>query len=130
MEEARIQQVVNYKAELEKHQTIYELKFWNLLLRARAIKEQSKILKGTQLSTIQRQKIFTNGRTAYIADFYCSSYRLAFEIDGSQHDKNKEYDQKRTEFIQKEFGVRVVRFKNSEIGKPDMLDKVLAELHR
>lgn len=129
-EEERIQQVVNYKSELEKHQTIHELKFWNLLLHARAIKERKRILTGKQLSSIQRQKIFTNGRTAYIADFFCSAYKVAFEIDGKQHEKNREYDQKRTDFIKEEFGVRVTRFTNAEVMQPGMVEKIISELHK
>ena len=55
----------------------------------------------------------------YIVDFYCAVAKLVIELDGSQHfsDEHFEYDVKRTEFLGKEYGIRVVRFTNIEITK-------------
>ena len=38
----------------------------------------------------------------YILDFYCTSARLAVELDGSQHceDTGKAYDERRTAYLQ------------------------------
>jgi very-short-patch-repair endonuclease len=35
----------------------------------------------------------------YVLDFYCSLKKLAIEIDGSQHIKDKEYDIERSDYI-------------------------------
>lgn len=52
----------------------------------------------------------------YILDFYCSTKKLAIEIDGSQHflEKAEDYDKKRSEYLGS-VGIRVLRFKNAEI---------------
>ena len=52
----------------------------------------------------------------YIADFYSRQQSLAIEIDGKNHDSQKDYDDLRTQVIQT-LGVRVVRFKNEEIER-------------
>ena len=61
-----------------------------------------------------RQK--TMGR--YIVDFYCAKAKIVIEIDGSQHysDKGYEYDVERTEYLEREFGVKVIRFTNTDIA--------------
>lgn len=53
---------------------------------------------------------------SYILDFYCPQKKLAIEIDGSQHyeQKQKEYDNKRTEFLHKN-KIKVLRFTNLDI---------------
>ena len=52
----------------------------------------------------------------YIVDFICRSKKVIIEIDGSQHnfDKNIKYDNKRTEYLQS-MGYNVVRFWNNDI---------------
>ena len=50
----------------------------------------------------------------YIADFVCPSARLVIEVDGSQHEENKEYDEARTARIEED-GYRVLRFWNNEV---------------
>lgn len=52
----------------------------------------------------------------YIADFYCAQKKLVIELDGSQHLNQVEYDQIRKEFM-KTFGIRTLRFWNSDIRK-------------
>ncbi|MCL2100069.1 MAG: endonuclease domain-containing protein, partial [Oscillospiraceae bacterium] len=54
----------------------------------------------------------------YILDFYCPKAKLAVELDGLQHYKSDavEYDKIRTEFLNK-WGIRVIRFANSEVEK-------------
>ena len=51
----------------------------------------------------------------YIIDFYCPEKRLAVEIDGIQHDDNKEYDVERTEYLKTQ-GITVLRFWNNEVN--------------
>lgn len=52
----------------------------------------------------------------YIVDFYCSKAKIAIELDGSQHYKEKEIikDKIRTNFISK-YGIKVIRIPNNEI---------------
>ena len=59
-----------------------------------------------------RQRIIGN----YIVDFYCESFRIIIEIDGSQHydDKSIVYDNQRSNFLEG-IGNKVIRFTNTEI---------------
>lgn len=54
----------------------------------------------------------------YIVDFYSAELKLVIEIDGSQHFEleNEEKDRRRTEFLERNYGVRVVRFDNHQIN--------------
>ncbi len=55
---------------------------------------------------------------SYIVDFYCAEKRLVIEIDGDSHFLDREameYDHKRTEFLQREHQIKVIRFCNSEV---------------
>jgi cyclase len=63
----------------------------------------------------------------YIADFYCHELKLVIEVDGSVHNVKEvmEYDKVREEDIVS-FGIRVIRFTNTEI-KADIssvIDKI------
>lgn len=53
---------------------------------------------------------------SYILDFYCSSVRLAVEVDGLWHfnSDSAEYDDYRSYFLSC-YGIEVIRFTNSEI---------------
>lgn len=52
----------------------------------------------------------------FIVDFYCSKLKLAIEIDGETHLKDKDiaYDQKRTKELEK-LGIKVLRFWNNDV---------------
>ena len=50
----------------------------------------------------------------YIVDFYCDSLKLAIELDGSQHAKNSDYDEKRTAEL-RELGIETLRFWNNDV---------------
>ncbi|NJD23716.1 MAG: endonuclease domain-containing protein [Melioribacter sp.] len=67
----------------------------------------------------------------YILDFYCPEARLAIELDGGQHENNKqkEYDQKRTEFLNG-LKITVIRFKNTDVifGRDSVVKKILERL--
>ena len=52
--------------------------------------------------------------TPYILDFYCSSKKLAIEIDGGMHNDREKYDQAREDFL-KEKGIKVIRFTHTEV---------------
>ncbi len=51
---------------------------------------------------------------AFVVDFYCSSERLAIEVDGPVHNQQEEADQIRQELIES-LGIRFVRLSNSEV---------------
>ncbi len=50
----------------------------------------------------------------FIVDFVCLSKMLVVEVDGSIHDQTAEYDEGRTEELNK-LGFKVIRFQNSEV---------------
>jgi len=64
----------------------------------------------------------------YVADFYIPRYNLVVEVDGGYHSDRKDYDQKRSSFLESTYSVKVIRFTNSEIlNNPD---SVKTELQR
>jgi very-short-patch-repair endonuclease len=82
-------------------------------------------IRGDQLGhRFRRQHLIGN----FIADFYCRELRLVIEVDGDSHDERREYDEKRTHWMEIERGLRVLRFTNDDVLKN--LDSVLeAILH-
>ena len=50
----------------------------------------------------------------YIVDFACHHRKLIIELDGGQHLEHREYDKKRTIFLQQQ-GYQVLRFWNDEV---------------
>lgn len=50
----------------------------------------------------------------FIVDFYCDKARLAVEVDGPVHDKQKEYDVERDKALAAR-QIRVLRCRNEEI---------------
>ncbi|MBI5326248.1 MAG: endonuclease domain-containing protein [Ignavibacteriae bacterium] len=61
----------------------------------------------------------------YIVDFVCYERRLVIELDGSVHDKLKEYDIERTKVLNDQ-GFRVIRFRNNEVM--NNLDSVIKRI--
>lgn len=61
----------------------------------------------------------------FIVDFVCFENKLIIEIDGGQHNVNKEYDHRRDEWLQNQ-GFKVMRFWNSEVieNRPAVLEKI------
>lgn len=51
----------------------------------------------------------------YIVDFLIPEKRIAIEIDGEYHNERKEYDNKRTNYLEKIWEIKVIRFSNSYI---------------
>ena len=52
----------------------------------------------------------------YVLDFFCSTTRLAIELDGGRHAEpdQAEYDQRRTEYLES-MRIRVMRFWNHDV---------------
>ena len=68
-----------------------------------------------------------------ILDFYCTSAKLAVELDGSQHyeAEGQLYDQNRTAYLNS-VGIRVLRFSNLDVlknlsGVCQMIDMAVME---
>jgi very-short-patch-repair endonuclease len=69
-------------------------------------------LNNNQLGNIHFRRQHAIG--PYIVDFCTVQHKLFIEIDGSQHNEQKEYDAERTAFLNQK-GYRVIRFWNHEI---------------
>lgn len=54
----------------------------------------------------------------FVIDFYCPAMRLAIEVDGNSHflENVEIYEARREKFI-KDFGVKMLRFTNTEVFK-------------
>jgi very-short-patch-repair endonuclease len=50
----------------------------------------------------------------FVVDFYCFEDRLAVELDGPIHLKQKDYDNARQNIL-KDFRIKILRFKNDEV---------------
>lgn len=50
----------------------------------------------------------------YIVDFFCMQQRLVIELDGGQHDAQREADARRDEWLRSS-GYRVLRFWNHDV---------------
>lgn len=72
--------------------------------------------------------VFIDGKKRFfIADFYCFELQLVIEIDGLIHEKQKEYDQTRTQILNS-LGMKIIRFSNQEVLAN--LDNVLKKLKK
>lgn len=102
------------------------------LLRSQMTREEKRLwfyLRAKKLDVIfHRQYSIGN----YVVDFYCPKYKLAIELDGSQHndEQNKLNDQYRSETIE-QYGVKVIRFWNNQIAHNinDVLEVIWREVH-
>ena len=54
----------------------------------------------------------------YIVDFYCAELMLAIEINGDTQASQEQYDERRTENLNK-YGIKVIRYTNTEILKSE-----------
>ncbi len=51
----------------------------------------------------------------FVPDFYCAEKKALIEIDGKIHDYQQDYDERREDIL-KNMGLKILRFKNGEIG--------------
>lgn len=82
-------------------------------------------LRGKQVGGFKFRRQHPVG--GYVVDFACLPLKLIVEVDGGVHDKRKEEDAMRTEWLEGQ-GYRVIRFKNKQVLRN--LDNVLAEILR
>ena len=78
--------------------------------------------------TVNRQKVIGD----YIVDFYIATYKIAIELDGSQHyeDKGAENDAKRDTFLNS-LGIKVLRYSNLDICQKfeGVCEDILHQIH-
>ena len=74
-----------------------------------------KLLRERQVCGLKFRRQF--GAGPYVLDFYCPELRLAIELDGAVHDSAEAvvYDRDRTEYLMREFRIRVMRFRNEQV---------------
>jgi very-short-patch-repair endonuclease len=84
---------------LRRNQTKAEQRLWQQV--------RSRRLNGCKF---RRQVPIDN----YIADFVCEDAKLIVELDGGQHDDNKQADDLRTKNLE-DFGYHIIRFWNNEV---------------
>ena len=64
----------------------------------------------------------------YYADFYFPNLNLIIELDGSQHQSTKKYDQDRDNYISKNYNVQIIRISHKEyqsLTKMQLIQNIL-----
>jgi len=103
---------------------------WAQRLRRDATPWEQKLwrhLRGDQIQGVAFRRQHPVG--PYILDFYCSTAKLAIELDGDQHALQREYDDARTKFLN-EKGIQVLRFWNIDLKEnlEGVLDTICARV--
>ena len=103
--------------------------------RARALRRDMSLpevvlwehLRGRRLNGLRFRRQHPIG--PYILDFYCSSARLAIEVDGASHDfqERVRHDEQRQSWLAKR-GIRTLRFNAKEILDDHELEGVLTTI--
>jgi len=86
------------RRELRKNSSGEEVIIWNWV-------------RGKKLGKKFKRQVGIGG---YIVDFYCAELKLVIEVDGIQHDQNKQYDSQRDAFLSS-LGCKVIRFSNRDV---------------
>jgi len=79
-----------------------------------------RYLRKNKYKFIRQKPVFR-----FILDFYCRELLLAIEIDGNSHDKKKNYDLLRDQYL-KSVNIKTIRFTNDEVL--NNFDEVLKRL--
>ncbi len=92
-----------FRKDLRKKLTPAEARLWTML-------------KNGQLGGVKFRRQHSVGN--YILDFYCTSHKLAIELDGQVHASlaAQDYDDKRTAYLESQ-GIKVLRFENDVVFK-------------
>lgn len=114
-------------------QKVNETKVERARERRRQMTAQERVLwqhlRGHRLGGFhfRRQQIIDG----FIADFYCHSGHLVVEVDGSVHEKQKEYDTERDRILSSR-GLRILRITNNDIQQSlkGVLERILLETSR
>ena len=110
---------IQYSRELRKSMTPAERMFWQEV--------KNKKLNGYKF--LRQHPLFYKfwgKKKFFIADFYCRELKLIVEIDGGIHESQKDYDQQRSEILEQDKNLRIIRFKNEEVFKdlPGVINRV------
>jgi hypothetical protein len=84
--------------------------------RTRAELMFSEMLDGMWI-LYESEAVFLNGDRWILADFYFKAHKVVIELDGSAHDDQKEYDAGRDAWLLRAYGVRTIRFTNTDVFK-------------
>ena len=86
--------VTGNRKELRNHSTSAEATLW-------------KMLKGKQIAGLKFRCQHSVG--PYILDFYCPQIKLAIELDGEVHNRQQDYDEQRSYFLNRVEDIEVLR---------------------
>lgn len=105
--------LIKLAKKLRKNQTLHEDRLWYFL-------------RDKRFDDFKFVRQFPVGR--YITDFCCRKKKLIIELDGGQHNEDKqiELDKVRDEYLRKR-GYRILRIWNNELD--ENLDGVLDEIY-
>ena len=106
-------ELTDSRKELRNHSTSAEATLW-------------RFLKNSQIAHLKFRRQHSVG--PYILDFYCPKLKLAIELDGEVHNKQQDYDEKRTLFLNKTKNIRVLRFENRTVF--ENVERILGEIER
>ena len=73
-----------------------------------------KILRLRQMGGCRFRRQMVIGQ--YIVDFCCPQIKMIVEVDGGQHQQNRDYDNDRTRWLMSQ-GYKVLRFWNNQVLK-------------
>ena len=93
-----------------------------MLARARQLRREQtpaeallwEHLRNRRLKGLKFRRQHPVGR--FVADFYCAQHHLIVEVDGAVHERQREYDELRTEELTRD-GYRVLRFTDSQVER-------------
>jgi very-short-patch-repair endonuclease len=91
--------------DLRKNQNQAEKVFWHLV-------KDKKFLGYKFLRQHPLYYEFWGNTKFFIVDFYCSRLKLIVEIDGGIHEKQRNYDSIRTEILNTQKDIKIIRFSN------------------
>ena len=103
---------INFARQLRKADTSAEGELW-------------KALRGRRFEGWKFRRQQPIGK--FVADFCCLQAKLTIELDGKQHESQKDYDRERRDVLEL-FGFQELRFANSDVI--ERLDWVLTEIGR
>ncbi len=106
-----IPNVTDNRKELRNHSTLAEATLW-------------KLLKGKQIAGLKFRRQHSVG--VYILDFYCPQIKLAIELDGAVHNRQQDYDEQRTYYLNKVEGIEVLRFENRTVFED--VERIIREI--
>ena len=63
-----------------------------------------------------QKRVNISAEISYVLDFYCKDFKLAIEIDGTQHRRHRIHDQFRSSVLQRH-GIETIRFDNNRVDE-------------